>query len=85
MGLVNRRNQLKFSLNQREDEEIVEADQSSGADAQKIEAQVGDKESSALSSLTEHLLDQEQAISVVACVGLVLGLGGVARCFRRAG
>lgn len=135
VGLVNRRNQLKLSLNQLEGEEIVEADQWSGADAQKIEAQLGDKESSALSSLAERLLDQQQAaavevhpirvvmarqgpqlrftrtlqlqsdadmavefhafplrggrifqaISVVACVGLVLGLGGVARRFRRAG
>ena len=60
VGLVNRRNQLKQSLNQVD----VEAPLGIQTDVQKIEAQLGEKESSALSSLAEKMLDQQQAASV---------------------
>jgi hypothetical protein len=66
VGLVNRRNQLKQSLNQVDEETafVPATDQWSGADVQKIEAQLGEKESSALSGLAEKMLDQQQAASV---------------------
>jgi hypothetical protein len=66
VGLVNRRNLLKQSLNQ-VDEDMTGApgnEQWSGADVQKIEAQLGEKESSALSELAEKMLDQQQAASI---------------------
>ncbi|MCK5804649.1 MAG: hypothetical protein KAI66_17560, partial [Lentisphaeria bacterium] len=64
VGLVNRRTQLKQSLNQMEGDVPQGNAQWSNADAQKIEAQLGEKESSALSALAEKMLDQQQAASV---------------------
>lgn len=66
VGLANRRNNLKLSLNQVDDDVpvVLNNDQWSEADVQKIEAQLGEKESSALSSLAEKMLDQQQAAAV---------------------
>jgi hypothetical protein len=65
VGLVNRRSQLKQSLNQVDEETAAPVnEQWSETDVKKIEAQLGEKESSALSSLAEKMLDQQQAASV---------------------
>ncbi|MDF7798180.1 hypothetical protein P4C99_01800 [Pontiellaceae bacterium B1224] len=86
VGLVNRRNQLKQSLNQMPLEDEVGGNvQWSGADVQKIEAQLGEKESSALSGLAERMLDQQQAASVeVHPIRVVMARQGSTLEFERA-
>ncbi len=63
VGLANRRNQLKQSLNQGDGNAMLSGNQWSEVDVQQIEAQLGEKESSALSNLAERMLDQQQAAS----------------------
>ncbi|MEN8255046.1 MAG: hypothetical protein ABFR33_06205, partial [Verrucomicrobiota bacterium] len=86
VGLVNRRNLLKQSLNQ-VDEDMTGApvnEQWSGADVQKIEAQLGEKESSALSGLAEKMLDQQQAASTeVHPIRVVMARQGAEIEFQR--
>ena len=86
VGLVNRRNQLKQSLNQVDEEApLTQANkQWSEADVQKIEAQLGEKESSALSRLAERMLDQQQAASVeVHPIRVVMARQGTKIEFKR--
>ena len=87
MGLVNRRNQLKQSLNlmDQDAQQIQSAnDQWSVQDVQQVEAQLGDKESSALSSLAETMLDQQQAAAVeVHPIRVVMAMQGVPLQFER--
>ena len=86
VGLVNRRNNLKLSLNQVDDEAPVALakEQWSEADVQKIEAQLGEKESSALSTLAEKMLDQQQAASVeVHPIRVVMARQGTQIKFER--
>ncbi|MBN2684893.1 MAG: hypothetical protein JXR40_06405 [Pontiellaceae bacterium] len=65
-GLVNRRNQLKQSLNQQVVVQGTQGDmyQMSNAEMEQIEAQLGEKESSALRSLADRMLDQQQAAAI---------------------
>jgi hypothetical protein len=64
VGLVNRRNQLKQSLNQLDTvAAAASAEGWSEADVLQIQAELGEKESSALSSLAERMLEQQQAAS----------------------
>ncbi len=60
-GLVNRRNKLKLSLNQAVENGNQQVDANN---IQQIEAQLGEKESSALGALATRMLDQQQAASV---------------------
>ncbi|WP_372807714.1 hypothetical protein [Pontiella sp.] len=87
MGLVNRRNQLKQSLNLMDQGEVqVPAgnEQWSAQDVQNVEAQLGDKESSTLSGLAETMLDQQQAASVeVHPIRVVMALQGSPLRFER--
>ncbi len=84
VGLVNRRNQLKQSLNLTDGNEMVPVEQWSGNDVQKIEAQLGEKESSALSNLAERMLDQQQAAAVeVHPIRVVMAQQGTRLGFTR--
>ena len=86
VGLVNRRNQLKLSLNQSDDLDNIQTDneQWSNNDVQKLEAQLGEKESSALSGLAEKMLDQQQAASVeVHPIRVVMARQGSVLVFER--
>lgn len=84
IGLVNRRNQLKQSLNLTDGNGMVPVEQWSGNDVQKIEAQLGEKESSALSNLAERMLDQQQAASVeVHPIRVVMAQQGSRLEFKR--
>lgn len=85
VGLVNRRNQLKQSLNIASDgNAMLPVEQWSGNDVQKIEAQLGQKESSALSNLAERMLDQQQAAAVeVHPIRVVMAKQGTPLRFAR--
>ncbi|MCK4564751.1 MAG: hypothetical protein KAU94_08765, partial [Verrucomicrobia bacterium] len=86
VGLVNRRNQLKLSLNQMDgDDGLVQGNiQWSNADVQKLQAQLGEKESSALSELAEKMLDQQQAASgEVHPIRVVMARQGSVLVFER--
>ena len=64
-GLVNRRNQLKQSLNQQVDVQQGNAGmQISSAELQQLEARLGEKESNALGDLAARIFDQQQAAAV---------------------
>ncbi|MDH3346277.1 MAG: hypothetical protein OEL75_03745, partial [Kiritimatiellaceae bacterium] len=87
VGLANRRNQLKQSLNQVDEDVQMPTgnEQWSGADVRKIEAQLGEKESSSLSELAETMLDQQQAASVeVHPIRVVMAQQGTEIKFERA-
>ncbi len=60
LGLVDRRNQLRQTLNLSTDNLEAQA----GGTVQQVEAVLGEKESSALGGLAERMLDQQQAASV---------------------
>ena len=80
-GLVNRRNALKQSLNQEMDVQQLQVDAN---DMQQIEAQLGEKESSALGTLAERMLDQQQAASVeVHPLSVVMAEQGATLEFER--
>lgn len=86
VGLVNRRNQLKQTLNQVDGDAAgaFANEQWSGADVDKIEAQLGEKESSALSGLAEKMLDQQQAASTeVHPIRVVMARQGTEIGFER--
>ena len=85
VGLANRRNQLRLSLNQAEGDALSGNEQWSGADVQKLEEQLGQKESSSLSALAETMLDQQQAASVeVHPIRVVMAKQGAEIQFKRA-
>lgn len=85
IGLANRRNQLRQSLNQVEMDPLSGNGQWSGADVQKLEEQLGQKESTSLSELAETMLDQQQAASVeVHPIRVVMAKQGTEIQFRRA-
>ena len=86
VGLVNRRNQLKQTLNQVDEQAQISVgnDRWSGADVEKIQAQLGEKESSSLSALAEKMLDQQQAATVeVHPIRVLMAKQGVELVFER--